>query len=207
MMEVKVYDVNHSAVGERQLSEKVFECPINENLLHGVVVGYLANKRQGTAAVKGRSDVKYSSAKLYRQKGTGRARQGSLANPIRRGGGVIFGPQVRSYRQNLPKKVRQEALRVSLSDKAREEKVFVVKGITLAEPKTKEMVKCLESFEMEGKTLVIHEGGNTNLILSLRNLPDVCVLPVAELNALVVLQNDNLLITEPALEELERIWG
>jgi len=207
MTEITVYDSNHSPVSQRQLAETVFERPMNLGLLHQVVVTYQANARQGTSASKGRSDVNYTGRRPYRQKGTGRARQGSFRSPLRRGGGVVFGPHPRDYRKTLSKKLRQEAVRIALSDRLREGHLSVVNGIEVPEPKTKLMACVLKNFELGGKTLVVHDGKDKNLVLSGRNLDGVTMIPARELNALAVLENENLLVTEPALEEIERLWG
>lgn len=207
MAEITVYDMNHSPVEQREISEAVFGGEVRVGLIHQVVIGYLANKRQGTASALGRSDVNFTKKKPFRQKGTGRARQGSFASPLRKGGGVTFGPHPRDYRKKLPKKMRQEALRMTLADKFQSERLFVVKNIELPEPKTKQVVGMLDKFELAGKTLIVHDGKDANLLLSGRNISSVTLIPAQQLNALSILQNENLLVTEPALEEIERQWG
>lgn len=207
MIEITVYDSKHSPVRQRPLSERVFERPMNVGMVHQVVVTYLANKRQGTAATLGRGEVNYTGKKPYRQKGTGRARQGSFRSPLRRGGGVTFGPSPRDYRKDLPKKMRQEAIRMTLSQRLRESKVSVVDAFDFDEPKTKKMVQVIQDFELTGKTLIVHDGQSQNVILSGRNLHGVTLIRASELNALAVMENENLLVTEPALEEIERRWG
>lgn len=207
MTEITVYDMKHSPVSQRQLSENVFERPMNEGLLHQVTVGYLANRRQGTSACLGRSDVAYTGRKPYRQKGTGRARQGSFRSPVRRGGGIVFGPHPRDYRKAMPRKIRQEAVRIALSQRVREGSFSVVNGIELPEPKTRTVAEMMRSFELNGKILVVHDGRDGNLVLSGRNLMGVTLIAARELNALVVLENQKLLVTEPALQEIEQLWG
>lgn len=207
MIEVTVYDVTHLPVGKRELAESVFNSPVNVGLMHQVAIGYMNNRRQGTASTLGRSEVRGGGRKPFRQKGTGRARQGTIRSPLMRGGGVTFGPHPRSYRKGLPKKMRRSALRSSLSDKASSNRVHIVKELSFPEPKTKQMVQMLNDFKLSGPTLVVHEGSNRNLRLSSRNLPHVELIPASELNALQVLQNDDLVITEAALEEIEQRWG
>src|SRR5437867_7797497 len=155
MPTVKVRDLTNKEVGEIELPEVVFEVPVNEPLIHAAVRNFMANARQGTSATKTRGDVSGAGRKLWKQKGTGRARIASLRSPLWKGGGNVHGPQPRDWSYNMPKKMRQGALRSALSERVREGKVTLVDGWTLDKPKTKELISSLKQLDHEGKTLIV----------------------------------------------------
>src|SRR5213596_1286131 len=170
MPTVKVRNLKNEEIGDVQLSDAVFGAPFNEALVHAAVRNFMANGRQGTSATKTRGDVSGSGRKLWKQKGTGRARIASLRSPLWRGGGNVHGPQPRDWSYNMPKKMRRGALRAALSERFREGNVIVVEGWTVDKPKTKEFVASLKKLGLEGKTLIVDSLDNENLLLSTRNV-------------------------------------
>jgi len=202
-----VHNLSGEVVRNIEISDAVFAVPFNEALVHQAVVSQEANARQGTAAVKARGEVAGSGKKLYRQKHTGLARAGDRRSPTRRGGGIIFGPQPRDYRQDLPKKMRRQALRCSLSAKARDGQMTVVDSLSLEEPKTKVMAGVLNALGVESAALVLTNGPEPNVILSARNLTGVKTLPVNMLNVVDVLAYQRLLLTEDSVRKIEELWG
>jgi large subunit ribosomal protein L4 len=185
-----------------ELDESIFNVPVKKHVLHEVVVSQLQKRRRGTAAVKGRSDVKGSGAKLWRQKGTGRARVGNAASPTRKGGGVAFGPIPRSYGRKVSKKFRKSALKMALSDKFQNDSLIVLDGFDLSEIKTKEFVKVMKAFEAE-KALIVTEGTNENLEKSARNVPRMKVLRCEGLNVYDILNHEQLFVVEPAIQKIQ----
>src|SRR2546427_2192661 len=169
MPTVKVRDLTNKEVGELELSDAVFGVPFNESLVHAAVRNFMANARQGTSATKTRGNVSGAGRKLWKQKGTGRARIASLRSPLWKGGGNVHGPQPRDWSYNMPKKMRQGALRSALSERVREGKVILVDGWTLDKPKTKEFVASLEKLGLDGRTLIVDSLENENVMLSARN--------------------------------------
>ena len=206
MAVVDVIDTKAAKVSEVELNEAVFNVPVKKSVLHEIVKMQLAKRRKGTAAVKNRSDIRGSTRKLFRQKGTGRARRGSIKDPLLRGGGVIFGPQPRSYEYNVPKKVRKLGLKMALSDKFQNEKLSVINALELDEIKTKALVAILDNLKLE-KVLVVTAEKDENLLLSARNLQKVKVLPPEGLNVYDLLKYDNLLLLAPAVEQIEGRLG
>ncbi|MEE8313136.1 MAG: 50S ribosomal protein L4 [Myxococcota bacterium] len=184
-----------------ELDSRIFDAPVRTDLLHAVVVGQLAARRRGTAASKNRALVSGGGAKPFRQKGTGRARQGSIRVSQMEGGGVVFGPQPRSYDQKIPKKVRKAALRSALSLRKSEERVVVVEGIELAEIKTRLLAEQLREMGSED-ALIVTKDRDRRLELASRNLPKVKVLPVAGLNVRDVLARRHLVLTHDALDAI-----
>ncbi|GGE20939.1 50S ribosomal protein L4 [Marinithermofilum abyssi] len=207
MPKVNVVDMNGSQVGEIELSESVFGIEPNEAVLHDAVVMQQASQRRGTHAVKNRSAVSGGGRKPWRQKGTGRARHGSIRSPIWVGGGVVFGPTPRSYAYKLPKKVRRLAIRSALSSKVKEENLVVLDKLTLEQPKTKEMVKVLNNLNAERKALVVTQDFDENVALSARNIPGVKFVKADGLNVLDVLNHDKLIITRDAVSRVEEVLG
>jgi len=181
--------------------------PSNQAVLHQAMVRQRANTRQGTASTKTRSEVAGTSKKMYRQKGTGSARAGSRRSPLRRGGGVTFGPKPRSYRQAMPKKMRQLALKCALSAKAADGELMVLEQLELDEPKTKEMVRILRALGVESSALIATAEPEGKVIKSARNLPRVKTIPANLLNVVDILSHRMLLMTEEAVHKAERIWG
>lgn len=203
MPKLNLYSQSGEVIGEVHPSQRLYTERINVPVLHQVVVGYLANRRVGTASTKSRSEVKASGRKLYRQKHTGRARAGDAGSPTRVGGGVAFGPKPRSYRQHTPKKMRRLALMHAIADKFQNDNVTVIDRIELERPKTKSIVQILNSLGLEGKVLIVLESHDRNVYLSARNIPGVHTCRWSDLNAYDVLWHDKLLITKGALENLQ----
>ena len=202
MATIDVYNLDRKKTAQLELEETVFNTPVKPHVLHEVVVSQLQKRRAGTAAVKGRSDVKASGTKLWRQKGTGRARVGAASSPTRRGGGVAFGPVPRTYGRKVSKKMRKSALRMALSDKFQNERLVVLDGFELPEIKTKAFVRVMETFEA-GKALVVTETKNENLEKSARNVPRMKVLRCEGLNVYDVLNHEYLFVVEPAIEKIQ----
>lgn len=201
MPKVALYKQDGSNAGEVELNEAVFGIEPNTHVLHEAVVMQRASTRQGTHAVKNRSEVRGGGRKPWRQKGTGRARQGSIRSPQWVGGGVVFGPTPRSYSYKLPKKVRRLALKSALSSKVKEEGIFVLETLTIDAPKTKEIVNLLEGLKVEDKALIVTADKDATVIRSANNLQSVKVLAVEELNVLDLLSYDKLIISKEAVEK------
>ncbi len=202
MPKVAVYNSDGQVVGEIDLNDKVFGADVNEALLHQAIVMYQANFRQGTSATKTRGLISGGGKKPWRQKGTGRARQGSTRAPQWRGGGTVFGPSPRDYRQTMPKKARQAALRSALSAKTAAGEVIVLEDLAMEEAKTKIMARVLGNLNA-GKALIVTPVVQTNVTLSARNIPGVGLSPADSLNAYKVLVHDKLVITRAAVQRLE----
>ena len=207
MPTVKVRNLKNEEVGEVQLSEAVFGAPLNEPLIHAAVRNFMANARQGTSATKTRGDVSGAGRKLWKQKGTGRARIASLRSPLWKGGGNAHGPQPRDWSYNMPRKMRQGALRSALSERVREGNVFVIDGWTIDTPKTKQFAASLGSLGFEGKTLIVDSLDNENLLLSARNIRRAKVVNSFGLNIYDLLYHDHLVLSRAATEELEKLLG
>ena len=207
MPTVKVRNLKNEEVGEVELSDAVFGAPLNEALIHAAVRNFMANARQGTSATKTRGDVAGSGRKLWKQKGTGRARIASLRSPLWKGGGNVHGPHPRDWSYNMPQKMRHGALRSALSERVREGRVVLVDGWTLDKPKTKEFVTSLKQLGLEGKTLIVDSLDNENLQLSTRNVQSAKVVNSFGLNIYDLLYHEKLIISEAAVKELEQLLG
>jgi large subunit ribosomal protein L4 len=207
MPTVKVRNLKNEEVGEVQLSEAVFGVPLNEPLIHAAVRNFMANARQGNSATKTRGDVSGAGRKLWKQKGTGRARIASLRSPLWKGGGNTHGPQPRDWSYNMPKKMRQGALRSALSERVREGNLFVVDGWSLDKPKTKEFAGSLGNLGLAGKTLIVDSLDNENLILSARNVRHAKIVNSFGLNIYDLLYHDQLVLSRTAADELEKLLG
>ena len=207
MPTVKVRNLKNKEVGEVQLSDAVFDVPFNEPLIHAAVRNFMANGRQGTSATKTRGDVSGAGRKLWKQKGTGRARIASLRSPLWKGGGSAHGPQPRDWSYNMPKKMRRGALRSALSERVREGNVIVIEGWSLDKPKTKEFVSSLTDLGLEGKTLIVDSFDNQNLVLAARNLRRTKVVNSSGLNIYDLLYHEKLVLSQAAIEELEQLLG
>ncbi|MCT1904933.1 50S ribosomal protein L4 [Oceanobacillus sojae] len=201
MPKVALLKQDGSNVGEIELNDAVFGIEPNTHVLHEAVVMQRASLRQGTHAVKNRSEVRGGGRKPWRQKGTGRARQGSIRSPQWVGGGTVFGPTPRSYSYKLPKKVRRLALKSALSSKVKEEGLFVLEAITIDAPKTKEVINILNGLKVEEKALIVLSEKDETVARSANNLQNVKVLTVEELNVLDLLTHDKLIITKDAAEK------
>ena len=206
-MQVPVYNLTGEVVRQIDISDSVFAVPFNETVVHQVMVGQRANARQGTASTKTSGEVDGSTKKLYRQKGTGYARAGSKKSPLRRGGGVIFGPQPRDYRQETPKKMRRLALRCVLSAKAGDGELKILEGFNFTEPKTKKMIEALAALGIESSALIVTPEPEENVIKSARNIPGINTMPANMLNMLDILSHKMLLMTEAAVRVAEKLWG
>ena len=197
-----VYNLQNEKVSEIELKDEVFAVPIKKHVLHQVVVGQLSRRRAGTAATKGRSDVKSSGNKLWRQKGTGRARVGDAASPTRKGGGVAFGPSQRDYSKKVPKKVRRSALCMALTDKVQGNYLIVVEDFRLPEIKTKRFVETLRRFDIK-KALIVTSEKSENLEKSSKNVPLIKVMRYEGLNVYDLLRYDHVFIEQPAVRKIE----
>jgi large subunit ribosomal protein L4 len=204
MASLKIVGIDGAEVGAVEVKDEVFAAEANETLVHNVVVGLLANKRQGTHKTKTRGEVSGGGIKPFRQKGTGRARQGSIREPHMKGGGTIFGPRPRDYRQDLPVRMKRQALCCALSERARGEKMSIVRGLAVSQPKTKPIVQMLDKVSPEGrKTLLVTAAVENNLMLSARNVPRVTVRTAADVNVLDVMRAVRVVVQEEALAQLE----
>ncbi|HAA6957985.1 TPA_asm: 50S ribosomal protein L4 [Listeria monocytogenes] len=191
--------------GEITLNDTVFGIEPNEKVVVDVTLSQRASLRQGTHKVKNRSEVRGGGRKPWRQKGTGRARQGSIRSPQWRGGGVVFGPTPRSYAYKLPKKVRRLAIKSILSSKVNEEKLVVLEGLTFDAPKTKEFAAFLKNISVDTKALIVVAGESENVELSARNLQGITVIPAESISVLEVAKHDKLIITKAAVEKVEEV--
>ena len=207
MPTVKVRNLKNKEVGEVQLSDAVFGVPLNEPLIHAAVRNFLANARQGTSSTKTRGDVSGAGRKLWKQKGTGRARIASLRSPLWKGGGNVHGPQPRDWSYNLPKKMRQGALRSALSERVREGNVVVIDEWQLEKPRTKDFIKSLGNLGLEGKTLIVDSLENQNLRLSARNVRSTKIVNSFGLNIYDLLNHESLVLSQTAAAELEQLLG
>jgi len=206
-VKAEVYDLNGEVVEQIELSEAIFAVPFNQAVVHQAMVRQLANERQGTASAKTRGEVSGSTRKSYRQKHTGRARRGDTKSPLLRGGGVVFGPEPRSYRQSMPKKMRRLALKCLLSAKMREGNLRLVQELDLQEPKTKEMGNLLSSLGIDSSALIVTAQSAPNVAKSAANLTEVKVVPSPLINLLDLLSYEMLVATVPAVRNIEEIWG
>jgi large subunit ribosomal protein L4 len=204
MPTVKVRNLKNEEVGDLELSDAVFGAELNEALIHSAVKAYLATARQGTVGTKTRGDVSGSGRKLWKQKGTGRARIASIRSPLWKGGGNVHGPQARDWSQQMPKKMRRGALRSALSERLREGNLIVIDEFSLGQPKTKEFVGALASLGVEGKALVVDSVENGNLLLAARNVKGAKIVGSAGVNIYDVLYHEKLVISRTAVEELGR---
>ncbi|WP_207368872.1 50S ribosomal protein L4 [Heyndrickxia coagulans] len=207
MPKVALYNQNGSQVGEVELNDAVFGIEPNEHVLFEAIIMQRASLRQGTHKVKGRSEVRGGGRKPWRQKGTGRARQGSIRSPQWRGGGTVFGPVPRSYSYKLPKKVRRLAIKSALSSKVKENNILVLDALSFDAPKTKDFIAVLKNLSVDKKALVVTDGLNENVVLSARNIPGVTVVEATGVNVLAVVNHDQLIMTKSAVEKVEEVLG
>ena len=207
MTKVNVLSQTGSSVGEIELNDAIFGIEPNEAVLFDAIVAQRASLRQGTHKTKGRSEVSGGGRKPWRQKGTGRARQGSIRSPQWRGGGIVFGPTPRSYAYKLPKKVRRLALKSALSNKVAETNFVVVDALTLDAPKTKDFVKVLADLSVATKSLIVTADVNENVALSARNIPGVTVLTAEGINVLDLVSANKVVITKDAVAKIEEVLG
>ncbi|MDW0116749.1 50S ribosomal protein L4 [Sporosarcina thermotolerans] len=207
MPKVSVLSQTGSSVGEIELNESIFGIVPNEAVLFEALVQQRASLRQGNHKVKTRAEVAGGGRKPWRQKGTGRARQGSIRSPQWRGGGIVFGPSQRSYSYKLPKKVRRLALLSALSTKVRDEEIIVLDGLTFDAPKTKEFTKVLKDLSIEKKALFVTADLDEAVALSARNIPGISVVTANGINVLDLIGHDQLVITKDAVQKIEEVLG
>lgn len=203
MAKIQVVDQNNTKVGDIELAPEIFEVEIRPEILQLVVRSQLAARRSGTHATKTRTTVRGGGRKPWRQKGTGRARAGSMRSPLWRGGAIVFGPQPRDYSFKVNKKIRRLALKMALSSRLSEDKLRVVKGIELSEIKTKAFADVADKLGMGGKTLIVAKDADKNLLLSARNIPGVKVLEADKLNVYDVLLYPELILLEGAANDVQ----
>jgi large subunit ribosomal protein L4 len=206
-MQVSLMNMAGEAVGQVELVDDIFAVPINEPLMHQAMVRQLANARLGTHKTKGRSEVAGGGRKPWRQKGTGRARQGSTRAAQWRGGGIIFGPTPRSYDQRMPRKMRRAAVRSALTAKVADERVVVLDELRMAEPKTRQMIEMLQRLQVDSSALILMAAADQTVERSANNLPDVKLLRARYVNVRDLLTYDYLVIPQNALTVIEEILG
>ena len=207
MPKVDVYDLKGKKVSDIELAENVFGIEPNENIVHSVLVNYLANQRQGTQSTKTRAEVSGGGKKPWRQKGTGRARQGSTRSPQWIKGGIALGPKPRSYRYTVNKKERRLAIRSILSAKVLEKELTVVDKLEVKEIKTKTMVKALTDLKVEGKTLIVLPENNKNVYMSARNIEGVKAITANNINVFDLLKYTNLILSVDTVKKLEEVYA
>lgn len=206
MPKVAVLNIKGEQVGEIELSDAVFGAPINVPVMHEAVLSYLASQRQGTHSTKKRGEVRGGGIKPWRQKGTGRARQGSIRAPQWIKGGIVFGPKPRDYSYDLPKKVKRLALKSALSSKVRDNEIVVLDDFKVDEPKTKKVVELLKNLNVKNALIVIPADEN-NIVLSARNIPGVKAIYANSLNVYDILKYDKFIITKDAVTTVEEVYA
>jgi len=206
-VEIPVYSLAGEVVQHIEISNQVFGVPFNQAVVHQALLRQQANARQGTASTKTRSEVSGTTKKLFRQKHTGLARAGSRRSPVRRGGGIAFGPKPRSYQQAMPKKMRQLALRCVLSAKAGDGELMVLEQLKFDEPKTKHMAQILGALGVKSSALIVTDEPEHNVIKSARNLAEIKTMPANLLNVVDILSYKMLLMEVAAVRKAEQLWG
>jgi large subunit ribosomal protein L4 len=207
MPKVALYDITGSQIGDVELRDDIFGVEINTHVMYEAVKNYLANQRQGTQSAKTRAEVRGGGRKPWRQKGTGRARQGSIRSPQWKGGGVVFAPKPRDYSYKLPKKIKRLALKSALSSKVQDQEIIVVDNLVLDRPKTKDMIKVLSNLNAGKKTLLVIPERDENVILAARNIPGVKTAYVNTINVYDILNCDSFLITKDAVNKVEEVYA
>lgn len=207
MPKVDVLNVSGQRVGEIELNDNVFGIEVNEHVLYEAVKNYLANQRQGTQSAKTRAEVRGGGRKPFRQKGTGRARQGSLSSPNHIGGGVVFAPKPRDYSYKLPKKVKRLAMKSALSSKIKNGELIVLEELSMDAPKTKDMVNILKNINTTKKTLIVLGEKDENVVKSASNIPGVITSVVNNLNVYNILKYDTFVVTKAAAQKIEEVYA
>ena len=207
MPKLNILNVNGQNVGEIELAEAIFGVEVNEHVLYEVVKNQLANKRQGTQSAKTRAEVRGGGRKPWRQKGTGRARQGSIRAVQWVGGGVAFAPKPRNYRYTLPKKVRRLAMKSALSSKVQNNEIIVLDALTMEAPKTKEFAQILKNINASKKALVVTAEKDENVVKSARNIEGVATATVNTINVYDILKYDSFIITTDAVKKVEEVYA
>ncbi|MFL0249198.1 50S ribosomal protein L4 [Clostridium neuense] len=206
MPTVGLFNNEGQKVGDIELSEKVFGAEVNADALHQVVVALLANKRQGTQSAKTRTEVSGGGIKPWRQKGTGRARQGSIRSPQWIHGGIVFAPKPRDYRVSIPKSMRRTAMISALSSKVADNEIVVLEDLKFDAPKTKEAIKLLKAFEAK-KALIVVSESDENVYKSIRNIPGAAVVPANNINVYDILKYEKFIITKDAVSKIEEVYA
>lgn len=206
MPKTSLYNINGEQVGEIELSPEIFGIEVNSEAMHTLVVNYLANQRQGTQSTKTRTEVRGGGRKPWKQKGTGRARQGSIRAPQWTGGGVALGPKPRSYRFTVNKKLRRLAMKSAFTSKVNANEIIVLENLALDTFKTKEVVKILKTFNVEN-ALIITAGKNENVIRSASNIPNIKTTLVTTLNVYDILKYNKFIVTKEAIEQIEEVYA
>ena len=207
MSKVTKLNMAGNEAGSIDLKDEIFGIEPNQNAVHAVVKNILANRRQGTQSAKTRAEVRGGGRKPFRQKGTGRHRQGSSTDPSQVGGGVVFAPKPRSYRYSLPKKLRRLAMLSALSSKVAENEIIVIDEIKFEEPKTKEMIKLLENVKAGKKALIVTAEKDYNVMKSAANIPGVMTAMVTTMNVYDIINHTNFIVTKEAVEKIEEVYS
>lgn len=207
MPKVALYDISGNEVGEFELSENIFGANVNVEAMHQVVKMYLANQRQGNQSALTRAEVRGGGIKPWKQKGTGRARHGSIRSPQWRHGGTVFAPKPRSYRFTLPKKLRRVALKSALSSKVADNELIVLEDLNFDAIKTKQMISMLSNLKVDSKVLIVLGGKNENVEKSARNIPGVKTALVNTINVYDILKYDKFIITKEAAQKVEEVYA
>ena len=207
MATVKMLDMTGAEAGSIELKDEIFGITPNVNAVHAVVKNYLANQRQGTQSAKTRGEVRGGGKKPFRQKGTGRSRQGSSTDPTQVGGGVTFAPKPRDYRYTVPKKLRRLAMKSALSSKVGESEIIVLDSLKFDEPKTKEMVKVLENIKAAKKSLIVMADKDENIIKSAANIPGVRTALVSTMNVYEIINYTSFIVTKDAISKIEEVYS
>ncbi|MCQ4635427.1 50S ribosomal protein L4 [Anaerovorax odorimutans] len=207
MAKVTMLNMTGAEAGTIELNDEIFGIEPNQNAVHAVVKNYLANQRQGTQSAKTRAEVRGGGRKPFRQKGTGRHRQGSTTDPSQVGGGVVFAPKPRSYRYTLPKKLRRLAMKSALSSKVEEKEIIVLDELKFDAPKTKEMVKVLENIKAGKKALIVMAEKDENVIRSAANIPGVRTELVSTMNVYEIINHPSFIVTKDAINKIEEVYS
>ncbi|MGV8145261.1 MAG: 50S ribosomal protein L4 [Alkaliphilus sp.] len=206
MPKVAVYNISGEQVSEMELSENIFGAKINEHVLYEVVKNQLANKRQGTQSAKTRSEVRGGGRKPWKQKGTGRARHGTIRSPLWTGGGVVFAPKPRDYSYTIPKKIKRLALKSALSAKVTNNEMIILEDLSFDAPRTKDMVNILKNLGIKRKALIVMSEKDDMVIRSANNIPGVVTALANTINVYDILKYDNFIITKAAVEKVEEVY-
>ena len=207
MAKVTMLNMAGQEVGDIELNDAVFGIEPNQNAVHAVVKNYLANQRQGTQSAKTRSEVRGGGRKPFRQKGTGRHRQGSSTDPSQIGGGIVFAPKPRDYRYTLPKKLRRLAMKSALSAKVADKEIIVLDALTMEAPKTKEMIKVLANVKADKKALIVMAEKDENVVRSAANIPGVRTCLVSTMNVYEIVNYTSFIITKEAANKIEEVYS
>lgn len=206
MAKVTMLNMAGAEAGTIELKDEIFGIEPNENAVHAVVVNYLANQRQGTQSAKTRGEVRGGGRKPFRQKGTGRHRQGSTTDPSQVGGGIAFAPKPRSYRYAVPKKVKRLAMKSALSAKVLDKEIIVLDELKFDAPKTKDMIKVLEAVKADKKALIITASKDENVVRSAANIPGVKTALVGTMNVYEIVNHNSFIVTKEAVEKIEEVY-